>query len=51
MPSIGSCVASAILKEFGHEQHHYNDDGQCGEESQILAVHDFASHRIDQRRH
>jgi hypothetical protein len=42
---------SAILKEFGHEQQRYNDDGRRGEESQILAAHDLASHRLGQRRH
>ena len=41
----------AILKEFGHEQQCYNDDSRRGEESQILATHDLASHRLGQRRH
>jgi Cytokinin dehydrogenase 1, FAD and cytokinin binding len=44
-------LTPGILKEFGHEQQRYNDDGRRGEESQILAAHDLASHWLGQRPH
>ena len=43
--------SKAPLQCASHEQQRCNDDGRCGEEFQILAAQDLASHRLGQRRH